>query len=45
MASGALLVAAELVQTNINLFIAASILHACALSFLMMSTLGFIGMV
>ncbi|KAF9454997.1 hypothetical protein P691DRAFT_691235 [Macrolepiota fuliginosa MF-IS2] len=45
MSTGALLLAAELVQRNPNLFIAASILHAGALSFLMMSTLGFVGMV
>lgn len=45
MTGGALLVAAEMLQTKVDLFIAAYIIQAAALSFLMMSTLGFIGMV
>lgn len=46
MAEGALLVAAEtLPAPKIDLFIAAYILDPAALSLLMLSTLGFIGMV
>jgi len=45
MADGALLVAAEMLQTNIDLFIASYIIQSAALSFLMLSTLGFLGMV
>lgn len=45
MVGGALLVAGEILQTKIDLFIAAYIIESAALSFLMLSTLGFIGMV
>lgn len=45
MAGGALLVAARAEGTNVDLFIASYIIDAAALSFLMMSTLGFLGMV
>lgn len=45
MAGGALLVAAEMLPPKIDLFIAAYIIDPAALCFLMLSTLGFIGMV
>ncbi|KAJ3575921.1 hypothetical protein NP233_g797 [Leucocoprinus birnbaumii] len=45
IAGGALLVAAEMLQTNIDLFIASYIIESAALAFLMLSTLGFVGMV
>jgi hypothetical protein len=45
MAGGALLLAGEILRINIDLFIAAYIIESAALSFLMLSTLGFIGMV
>lgn len=45
MAEGALLVAAEMLPVKIDLFIAAYVLDPSALSLLMLSTLGFIGMV
>jgi hypothetical protein len=45
MTGGALLIAAEQLRTHVDLFIAAYIIHDAALSFLMMSTLGFLGMV
>ncbi|KAF5355731.1 hypothetical protein D9756_004029 [Leucocoprinus leucothites] len=45
MAGGALLVAGEISQRNIDLFIASYIIESAALSLLMLSTLGFVGMV
>lgn len=44
MAGGALLVAAELQSAQTNLFIAAYIIHFAAIALLLMSTVGFLGM-
>lgn len=44
MAAGALLVAAEMLPAQINLFIAAYIIQLAALALLLMATIGFLGM-